>query len=193
MLAVVREPSDGESLLSLFQEEIKTVTGVVSTESSVWGNLEKDLELFTIPAKSIFEKRFDFIITDSHIPDVLRHQLLILTDEYPTIRFQERLEYLINCLSKVQTVDHFQLKELMILLKDLIKIERNHASNVQNCRARDGVKGRAIIPDYDTVNAVGCDIMSDSVVKSALERSNQIADAIHKIPFLDWTKLTDEN
>lgn len=190
MLTASKEQPLGNSISTLYEEVVKTDISDASTGPSVWGNLGKDLELFSLPHKSERGKRLDLIVTDSHIPDVSRHQLAILVGEYPSISLQKSLLCWISSMSTGLPLEHIYMVDLMVLLDDLRSIESAHASGVFACRARDGIKGRTIIPDYDAVNAAGADTMSDTVVKRAFERSNQIADAIIKIPLLDWTKFS---
>ena len=187
MLTTTKGQALDDSFSTLFEQEVKTEISDTFTGPSVWGNLVKDLELFSLPPASERGKRLDLIVTDSHVPDVLRHQLVILSGEYPNISLQKSIQCWISSMSTGQPLEQIYAGDLMDLMNELSIIESAHASGVFACRARDGVKGRSIIPDYDTVNAAGADTMSDTVVKNALERSKQMADAISKIPLLNWT------
>lgn len=59
--------------------------------------------------------------------------------------------------------------------------ENSHATAVASCRARDGMKGRSIIPDYDLVNMVGAETLLDPTVKESRSRAEEIAETVDRI------------
>lgn len=164
---------------------------------SPWQSLSGDLQLFVIPpvGHSDPSKEFllPFIVTDSHIEVVLKHQLLVLTEEFPAVLLEEALkawtascsEHRLNGRKGLSSserklpcqgpVIHVSLVPLIVELSEL---EETHAVAVEACRARDGVKGRSIIEDYNQVNAAGADTLSDPIVKEARDRAKKISDIV---------------
>ena len=67
---------------------------------------------------------------------------------------------------------------LAVELSELCRIETSHASLVRACRARDGSKGREVVPDYDAVNGAGADVLSDPIVAAALARAKDVCDTV---------------
>ena len=67
------------------------------------------------------------------------------------------------------------------MLQELLHLESQHTKLVAECRARDGEKGRIIMPDYDTVNPVSVDVRLDVVIVEAEQRARQMSQAISSL------------
>lgn len=126
------------------------------------------------------------MIAESTNIDVLTHQLRMLGEqyyEYLTLvlpaALLHALEEWVNCDSEPYLLGSFQT--MVLLLSQLCVLENKHASRVKECRQRDGVKGREVIPDYDAVNAAGGDCMSDAVVKYAIDRAAATVSAVAQL------------
>lgn len=117
-----------------------------------------------------------YMIAESTNIDVLAHQLRMLGEEHydnqtliiPAMLLGA-LEEWVQCDSEPHFLESF--RSMVLLLSQLCVLENKHASKVKDCRQRDGVKGREVIPDYDAVNAAGGDCMSDPIVKYAIDRA----------------------
>jgi hypothetical protein len=121
----------------------------------------------------------NYAIADSFNIDVLSHQLYVLSEEYPNVHMSLKTavdEWTNSGLNDVILPDSFI--NLAIVLLELSRLETSHASSVKACRARDGSKGREVIPDYDRVNSAGADTLSDPIVSAALTRASDVCDAV---------------
>lgn len=107
------------------------------------------------------------------VEDADRHALLLPTDLLNMLREWS------SCGTEPHLLESF--RSTVLLLSKLCVLENTHALRVKSCRERDGVKGRAVIPDYDAVNAAGGDCLSDPIVKYAIERSTDIDYAVAQL------------
>lgn len=121
--------------------------------------------------------------------EVLRHQLMILKGEYPLVPFEEALDSWGGGFKDDSVVENKSLDSsetslcalFIPLLLELVELENSHATAVAGCRARDGIKGRSIIPDYDLVNMVGAETLLDPTVKESRSQAEEIAKIVDRI------------
>lgn len=123
--------------------------------------------------------------------DVLRHQLMVLKGEYPLVPFEEALNSWggrfkdDSVVENVTSIDRSEIPlvctQFIPLLLELVELENSHATAVAGCRARDGIKGRSIIPDYDLVNMVGAETLLDPTVKESRSTAEEIAKTVDRI------------
>lgn len=152
-----------------------------------WAGLIKDLQHLSLDTSALAECRGNttqlfqpsYTIADSFNMDVLSHQLYVLSIEYPDVysSFSRAVEgWSESELEDVHLSDSYNV--LAAELSELCRLETLHASSVKACRARDGSKGREVVPDYDRVNSAGADVLSDPIVAAALARASDVCAAV---------------
>ena len=155
------------------------------SRSPGWGSLMKDIELLEVSDPSAISScdavasafQVSCLVSNSSDMDVLVHQLHVLTEEFPTAGLDSALgDWTSSGYEGAHLTDSFGA--LAFLLEDLCRLESAHASAVNSCRARDGIKGREVIPDYDAVNAAGGECLSDPIAKRALDQAGEVSDAV---------------
>ena len=154
---------------------------------SAWTGLMTDLQHLSLDSSIAAQCSGDatqlfqpsYAIADSFNTDVLSHQLYVLSEEYSdmSLSLNRAIEEWSDSGSEdAHLSDSFGI--LAVNLLELCKLESSHASSVSACRARDGGKGREVVPDYDEVNSAGADILSDPIVAAAFARASDVCAAV---------------
>ena len=132
-----------------------------------------------IPSEIIIRAiKSGFMVTDSHIPEVLLHQLQVMKAEFCDVDFEclakddeiARIHDLV--IAEAETPKGIVVpKGFVKLFAKLEELESSFALDVRRSREKDGERGKAIIPDYATVNCVSTDCENDATVKRAILRA----------------------
>lgn len=101
----------------------------------------------------------------AHHADSLK--LNLLREYYPSVKLDDKIERL----------------DLIQLLQDLVAIEQDNLDRLETCRVKDNVRGREIIPDYDTVNEFAkCN--QDQVINAVKTRIGDVVLTLQRLKSL---------
>jgi hypothetical protein len=176
------EQQETADLADLWDTSVDVCAGDEINELDSIQLMSRDLASFDVNAPTTASTNagprnsgLQFLIPDCDCRDVLSHQLAVLKHEYPDVNIVDSLRDLTK-----NTAD-FTSSPLLSLLLELASIEGSLADRVASCRARDGDKGRQVIPDYDRVNPVATDVERDAVVRDTRRRAGDIAAYVDKL------------
>ena len=119
----------------------------------------------TLPSELI-----GILLTDSHNPNVLRHQLDILETEFPV---------------DVSGASPSSSSRNAVMLQSLVAIEERYSQTVASCKKKDDHRAASIIGEfaYCSTTTTGCYAVKDDdpVILSALGRANSIRGLVNRI------------
>lgn len=109
------------------------------------------------------------LLTDSQIPNVLRHQLDILEAEFPVD----------------DSVASSSSSRNVVMLQSLVAIEERYSHMVASCKKKDGHRAASVIGEFayhgTTTTAVKEEENDDPVILSALGRTDSIKGLVDRI------------
>lgn len=125
----------------------------------------QDVEAMEFEHASLPSELGGVLLTDSHIPNVLRHQLDILEAEFP-------VDNSMTCSPSSRNV---------VMLQSLVAIEERYSHMVASCKKKDGHRAASVIGEFAYHGATTAVEEDDPVILSALGRTDSIKRLVDRI------------